>query len=43
MTIRISTIGGTFDKLYFDAESDFHIGDPIAKNRPQSRFEPTGQ
>ena len=30
MTIRIFTTGGTFDKLYFDAESEFHIGDPIA-------------
>lgn len=30
LTIRIFTTGGTFDKLYFDAESEFHIGDPIA-------------
>ena len=30
MTIRIFTTGGTFDKLYFDAESEFHIGDPMA-------------
>jgi len=43
LTIRIFTTGGTFDKLYFDAESEFPIGDPIAKNRPQSRFEPTGR
>jgi L-asparaginase len=30
LTIRIFTTGGTFDKLYFDAKSEFHIGDPIA-------------
>ena len=30
LAIRIFTTGGTFDKLYFDAESEFHIGDPIA-------------
>jgi len=30
LTIRIFTTGGTFDKLYFDAESEFHIGDPMA-------------
>ncbi len=30
MTIRIFTTGGTFDKLYFDAKSEFYIGDPMA-------------
>lgn len=30
MTIRILTTGGTFDKVYFDALSEFHIGDPMA-------------
>lgn len=29
MTIKIFTTGGTFDKIYFDAKSEFHIGDPI--------------
>ena len=29
MTIRIITTGGTFDKVYFDALSEFHIGDPM--------------
>ncbi len=29
MTIKIFTTGGTFDKLYFDNQSEFHIGDPI--------------
>ena len=30
MTIKIFTTGGTFDKIYFDANSEFHIGEPIA-------------
>ncbi|MDH3387440.1 MAG: asparaginase domain-containing protein [Gammaproteobacteria bacterium] len=30
MTIRIFTTGGTFDKIYFDAASEFHIGEPMA-------------
>jgi L-asparaginase len=30
LTIKIFTTGGTFDKVYFDALSEFHIGDPIA-------------
>ena len=30
MRIKIFTTGGTFDKIYFDAKSEFHIGDPIA-------------
>ena len=30
MSIRIITTGGTFDKLYFDALSEFKIGDPMA-------------
>lgn len=25
--IRILTTGGTFDKVYFDAKSEFHVGD----------------
>lgn len=29
MTIKIFTTGGTFDKVYFDALSEFSIGDPI--------------
>jgi L-asparaginase len=29
LQIRIFTTGGTFDKVYFDAESEFHFGEPI--------------
>ena len=29
MTIRIFTTGGTFDKVYFDAKSEFKIGEPM--------------
>jgi L-asparaginase len=29
LTIRIFTTGGTFDKIYFDAMSEFKIGEPI--------------
>ena len=29
MTIRIFTTGGTFDKVYFDALSEFRFGEPI--------------
>jgi L-asparaginase len=29
LTIKIFTTGGTFDKIYFDASSEFHIGDPM--------------
>ena len=29
MTIRILTTGGTFDKVYYDAKSEFHFGEPI--------------
>ena len=29
MTIRIITTGGTFDKVYFDALSEFKIGEPM--------------
>ena len=28
MTIHILTTGGTIDKVYFDAKSDYEIGDP---------------
>ena len=31
MTIRIFTTGGTFDKVYFDALSEFKIGDPMVE------------
>ena len=31
MSIKIFTTGGTFDKIYFDAKSEFQIGDPIAR------------
>jgi L-asparaginase len=27
LAIKIFTTGGTFDKIYFDAKSEFHIGD----------------
>lgn len=30
MTIRIFTTGGTFDKVYYDALSEFQIGEPMA-------------
>ena len=29
MTIKFITTGGTIDKIYFDASSDFQIGEPI--------------
>ncbi len=29
MKIRLFTTGGTFDKIYFDALSEFSIGDPM--------------
>lgn len=29
MSITIFTTGGTFDKIYFDARSEFHIGEPV--------------
>ena len=29
MTIQIFTTGGTFDKIYFDALSEYQIGDPV--------------
>lgn len=28
MTVEIFTTGGTIDKIYFDAKSDYEIGDP---------------
>jgi len=31
MKIKILTTGGTFDKIYYDANSDFHIGEPMAR------------
>ena len=30
MSIKIFTTGGTFDKIYFDAKNDYHIGEPMA-------------
>lgn len=30
MSIRIFTTGGTFDKVYYDSKSEFHIGEPTA-------------
>ncbi len=30
MSLAVVTTGGTFDKIYFDAKSEFHIGDPMA-------------
>lgn len=30
MNIQIFTTGGTFDKVYYDALSDFQIGEPMA-------------
>ena len=30
MTIKILTTGGTFDKVYYDALSEFQIGEPMA-------------
>jgi len=30
MKIKILATGGTFDKIYYDANSDFHIGEPMA-------------
>jgi L-asparaginase len=30
MKIKILATGGTFDKIYYDAKSDFQIGDPMA-------------
>ena len=29
MKIKFLTTGGTFDKIYYDHKSDFHIGDPM--------------
>ena len=28
MEIKILTVGGTIDKIYFDAQSEFRVGDP---------------
>ena len=30
MKIKILATGGTFDKIYYDAKSDFRIGEPMA-------------
>lgn len=29
MSIKFLATGGTFDKIYYDAKSDFHIGEPM--------------
>jgi L-asparaginase len=29
LKLKILTTGGTFDKVYFDAKSEFHFGEPI--------------
>lgn len=29
MRLHIITTGGTIDKIYFDAKSDYHVGDPV--------------
>ncbi|MCG8466114.1 MAG: asparaginase domain-containing protein [Xanthomonadales bacterium] len=29
MKIRVLTTGGTIDKIYFDAKSDFEVGEPV--------------
>lgn len=29
MKLRIITTGGTIDKIYFDARSDYQVGDPV--------------
>jgi L-asparaginase len=29
MKLRIITTGGTIDKIYFDANSDYQVGDPV--------------
>ena len=31
MKIKILATGGTFDKIYYDAKSDFHIGEPMVQ------------
>jgi len=30
MKVKILATGGTFDKVYYDAKSEFHIGEPMA-------------
>ncbi len=30
--LLVLTTGGTLDKVYFDARSEFQVGDPVAKN-----------
>ena len=32
MKIHIVTTGGTIDKVYFDAKSQFEVGDPTIAN-----------
>jgi L-asparaginase len=29
MRLHVITTGGTIDKIYFDAKSDYHVGDPV--------------
>ena len=42
MKLHIITTGGTIDKIYFDAKSDFQVGDPVIGEllqRMNARFE----
>ena len=42
MKLHIITTGGTIDKIYFDAKSDFQVGDPVITEllqRMNARFE----
>ena len=32
MDILVITTGGTFDKVYFDAKSDYQVGEPYVGN-----------
>ena len=32
MKIKILATGGTIDKIYYDANNDFHIGEPMSSN-----------
>ena len=36
MRLHIITTGGTIDKIYFDARSDYHVGEPIIGELLQS-------
>jgi L-asparaginase len=36
MRLHILTTGGTIDKIYFDAKSDYHVGEPVIDELLQS-------